>query len=117
MASAFQERKLRGMFAAFSADGDGYLRGDDFRALVARWRHLSAAAPGTELGVRVESMLTATGASPLRSTVVSWRRGTAGPSTGRVFSNCSTATAPGGHDLYIFRICAAPVLMASRMRK
>ncbi|MET9494479.1 EF-hand domain-containing protein [Streptomyces sp. NPDC006552] len=57
MANAFQERKLRGMFTAIDADGDGYLREDDFRALVARWRRLSAAGPGTELGARVETLL------------------------------------------------------------
>lgn len=37
MGSAFQERKLKGMFTAFDADSDGYLREEDFRALVARW--------------------------------------------------------------------------------
>lgn len=56
MANAFQERKLKGMFTAFDADGDGYLREDDFRALAARWRLLPTAAPGTELGARVENL-------------------------------------------------------------
>ncbi|MCE3031118.1 EF-hand domain-containing protein [Streptomyces sp. CMSTAAHL-2] len=57
MASEFQERKLRGMFAAFDADGDGCLREEDFRALVARWSRLPAVGPGTELRARVESLL------------------------------------------------------------
>ncbi|MEU6343242.1 EF-hand domain-containing protein [Streptomyces sp. NPDC046977] len=57
MASAFQERKLRGMFAAFDADSDGYLREEDFRALVARWSRLPAVGPGTELRTRVETLL------------------------------------------------------------
>ncbi|MFD1312021.1 EF-hand domain-containing protein [Streptomyces kaempferi] len=57
MASAFQERKLKGMFAAFDADGDGYLRQDDFTALVARWSLLPAVGPGTPLRARVETLL------------------------------------------------------------
>ncbi|MDI5969956.1 EF-hand domain-containing protein [Streptomyces sp. SL13] len=57
MASAFQERKLTGMFAAFDADGDGCLREEDFRALVARWSRLPGVGPGTELRARVEALL------------------------------------------------------------
>jgi Ca2+-binding EF-hand superfamily protein len=57
MASAFQVEKFRGMFAAFDADGDGYLREGDFRALVARWCALPAVAAGTELRGRVEAMM------------------------------------------------------------
>ncbi|MFB8348802.1 EF-hand domain-containing protein [Streptomyces niveus] len=57
MASAFQERKLKGMFAAFDADDDGYLRQQDFVALVARWSRLPGVEPGTELRARVESLL------------------------------------------------------------
>ncbi|MFG2476290.1 EF-hand domain-containing protein [Streptomyces fagopyri] len=59
MASTFQERKLKGMFAAFDADGDGYLREDDFTALVARWSRLPAVGPGTQLRARVETLLMA----------------------------------------------------------
>ncbi|MCX5383935.1 EF-hand domain-containing protein [Streptomyces sp. NBC_00083] len=57
MASAFQVHKLKGMFAAFDADGDGCLCEDDFTALVARWRRMPAVAPGTELDGRVEALL------------------------------------------------------------
>ncbi|MFI5640983.1 EF-hand domain-containing protein [Streptomyces goshikiensis] len=57
MASAFQERKLKGMFAAFDADGDGYLREEDFTALVARWSRLPAVGVGTELRARMEALL------------------------------------------------------------
>jgi Ca2+-binding EF-hand superfamily protein len=57
MASAFQERKLKGMFAAFDADGDGCLREEDFRALVARWSRLPGVGPGTELRARLEALL------------------------------------------------------------
>ena len=57
MANAFQERKLKGMFAAFDADSDGYLREEDFKALVGRWSRLPGVAPGTELHARVETLL------------------------------------------------------------
>ncbi|WP_329459323.1 EF-hand domain-containing protein [Streptomyces sp. NBC_01497] len=57
MASVFQERKLKGIFAAFDADGDGYLREEDFRALVVRWSRLPGVGPGTELRGRVETLL------------------------------------------------------------
>lgn len=57
MASAFQERKLKGMFTAFDADGDGYLREDDFRALTSRWSRLPGVGPGTELRARVEAVM------------------------------------------------------------
>ncbi|MFD3676932.1 EF-hand domain-containing protein [Streptomyces sp. NPDC058613] len=57
MASVFQEHKLKGMFAAFDADGDGYLREEDFAALVARWSLLPGVGPGTELRARMETLL------------------------------------------------------------
>ncbi|MFJ2813287.1 MULTISPECIES: EF-hand domain-containing protein [unclassified Streptomyces] len=58
MASAFQERKLQEMFAAFDVDGDGLLREEDFAALIARWSRLPAVGAGTELRARVEALLT-----------------------------------------------------------
>ncbi|WP_327135262.1 EF-hand domain-containing protein [Streptomyces sp. NBC_01343] len=57
MASEFQERKLQEMFAAFDADGDGFLREADFRALVARWGRLPRVAAETELRARLEALL------------------------------------------------------------
>jgi Ca2+-binding EF-hand superfamily protein len=57
VASAFQKRKIEGMFAAFDADGDGSLREEDFRQLVARWSRLPGVGPGTELRERVEDLL------------------------------------------------------------
>ncbi|MFJ9344712.1 EF-hand domain-containing protein [Streptomyces sp. NPDC101733] len=57
MASVFQRNKIEGMFAAFDADGDGYLRKDDFEALVLRWGRLPGVEPGTELRARVEEVL------------------------------------------------------------
>lgn len=57
MASAFQERKFQGMFDAFDTDGDGRLREEDFRELVARWSRLPRVGPGTQLRARVETLL------------------------------------------------------------
>jgi Ca2+-binding EF-hand superfamily protein len=57
MASTFQEDKFRGMFAAFDADGDGYLREADFRALTARWSALPAVARDAGLRARVEALM------------------------------------------------------------
>jgi Ca2+-binding EF-hand superfamily protein len=57
MASVFQQRKFQGMFNAFDTDGDGYLREEDFRELVARWSRLPGVGPGTELRTRVETLL------------------------------------------------------------
>lgn len=57
MASVFQERKFQGMFDALDTDGDGYLREEDFRELVARWSRLPGVGPGTELRARVETLL------------------------------------------------------------
>ncbi|MDF9810833.1 EF-hand domain-containing protein [Streptomyces sp. SPB162] len=57
MASVFQRNKVEGMFAAFDADGDGYLRRDDFEALVIRWGRLPGVEPGTDLRARVEEVV------------------------------------------------------------
>lgn len=57
MASVFQQLKIRNMFAAFDADGDGHLRKDDFEALVDRWSRLPGVERGTELRARVETVL------------------------------------------------------------
>ncbi|MFD3548238.1 EF-hand domain-containing protein [Streptomyces sp. NPDC058655] len=57
MASVFQQRKIQGMFDAFDADGDGYLRRGDFEALAARWGRLPGVGPGTELRARVEAVV------------------------------------------------------------
>ncbi|MCM2416929.1 EF-hand domain-containing protein [Streptomyces sp. RKAG293] len=57
MASVFQRNKIKGMFAAFDADGDGYLRRDDFEALAVRWGRLPGVGPGTELRARVEAVV------------------------------------------------------------
>ncbi|MFB7781162.1 EF-hand domain-containing protein [Streptomyces vinaceus] len=57
MASEFQERKLKEMFAAFDADGDGFLCEGDFRALVARWEQLPRVGAEAELRARLESLL------------------------------------------------------------
>lgn len=37
MSSEFQRTKLRSMFEAFDADGNGYLEEADFVALAERW--------------------------------------------------------------------------------
>ncbi|MFJ8039289.1 EF-hand domain-containing protein [Kitasatospora sp. NPDC096147] len=57
MANEFQRRKLRNVFAAFDADGDGYLRKADFEALVVRWSQLPAVQRSSELHARVEAFL------------------------------------------------------------
>jgi Ca2+-binding EF-hand superfamily protein len=53
MASQYQRLKINGVFAALDADGDGYLRRDDFEALVARWSAVRGAAPGSEVHARL----------------------------------------------------------------
>ncbi|MFI1652501.1 hypothetical protein ACH4XT_36995 [Streptomyces avidinii] len=54
MVSTFQERKLRGMFAAFDADGDGHLSRERFALL---WRQFwisdDPADPGNVLCGRI----------------------------------------------------------------
>ncbi|WP_406193589.1 EF-hand domain-containing protein [Kitasatospora sp. NBC_01560] len=58
MASEFQQRKLRNVFAAFDTDGDGCLRQSDFAALAERWSRLPAVRRDPELGARVEALMT-----------------------------------------------------------
>lgn len=57
MASQFQRDKLVDMFRAFDADDNGYLDQRDFQALAERWRRLPRVTPGSELSVRVESLM------------------------------------------------------------
>ncbi|MFI5532088.1 EF-hand domain-containing protein [Kitasatospora sp. NPDC051853] len=57
MANEFQRRKLRNVFNAFDADGDGYLRRTDFESLVVRWSRLPAVQRSPELRARVEAFL------------------------------------------------------------
>ncbi|MGW4649940.1 EF-hand domain-containing protein [Kitasatospora sp. NPDC004289] len=57
MANDFQRRKLRNVFHAFDADGDGYLRKADFESLVVRWSRLPAVRGNAELQARVEAFL------------------------------------------------------------
>ncbi|MEU9105510.1 EF-hand domain-containing protein [Streptomyces xanthophaeus] len=57
MASVFKQRKIRGMFAAFDVNGDGYLQRDDFEALAVRWGRLPGVEPETELRARVEAVV------------------------------------------------------------
>ncbi|MFF8861161.1 EF-hand domain-containing protein [Streptomyces sp. NPDC015139] len=57
MASEFQRNKLRAMFDAFDADGNGYLEQQDFEALTARWCRMPRVAGEPELAGRVESVM------------------------------------------------------------
>ncbi|MFJ9518545.1 EF-hand domain-containing protein [Kitasatospora sp. NPDC101801] len=57
MASVFQRDKIKGMFAAFDVNGDGYLQRDDFEALVVRWSRLPRVAAGAELRTTLEAVL------------------------------------------------------------
>lgn len=57
MASEFQREKLRAMFDAFDADGNGYLEEADFAALAIRWGRLPRVRTETGLAVRVESVM------------------------------------------------------------
>ncbi|WP_353946857.1 EF-hand domain-containing protein [Streptomyces sp. HUAS MG91] len=57
MASEFQRTKVRAMFDAFDADGDGSLREGDFEALTARWGVLPRVADGPELAAKVRTVL------------------------------------------------------------
>ncbi|MGW7426338.1 EF-hand domain-containing protein [Streptomyces sp. NPDC054813] len=57
MASEFQRNKLRAMFDAFDADGNGYLEEEDFAALAVRWGRLPRVRAESELAVRVESVM------------------------------------------------------------
>ncbi|MER6399595.1 EF-hand domain-containing protein [Kitasatospora sp. NPDC059973] len=58
MASEFQQRKLRNVFAAFDTDGDGCLRQSDFGALAERWSRLPAVQRDAGLRARVEALMT-----------------------------------------------------------
>ncbi|MEU4142914.1 EF-hand domain-containing protein [Streptomyces parvulus] len=57
MASGFQRAKVRAMFEAFDADGNGLLEEADFAALVERWRRLPRVAAAPELTERVRGVL------------------------------------------------------------
>ncbi|MEV7323920.1 EF-hand domain-containing protein [Streptomyces sp. NPDC093970] len=57
MASEFQRDKLRAMFDAFDADGNGYLEEADFVALAVRWGRLPRVRAESELALRVESVM------------------------------------------------------------
>ncbi|MFD9049688.1 EF-hand domain-containing protein [Streptomyces zaomyceticus] len=57
MASEFQRDKLVNMFRAFDADDNGYLDEHDFQALAERWKGLPRVSPGSELAVRVDTVV------------------------------------------------------------
>lgn len=57
MASGFQRVKLRAMFDAFDANGDGYLQEEDFHALAARWGRLPRVTAEAGLADRVRSVM------------------------------------------------------------
>ncbi|MER7644878.1 MULTISPECIES: EF-hand domain-containing protein [unclassified Streptomyces] len=58
MSSEFQRTKLRAMFEAFDADGNGYLEEADFVALADRWGRLPRVRrEGSELAARVDGVL------------------------------------------------------------
>ncbi|HEY8979532.1 MAG TPA: EF-hand domain-containing protein [Streptomyces sp.] len=57
MSSEFQRVKLRAMFEAFDADGNGYLEEADFVALADRWGRLPRVKGRAELAARVDGVL------------------------------------------------------------
>ncbi|WP_371129912.1 hypothetical protein [Streptomyces sp. 2231.1] len=57
MAGEFQRNKLRAMFDAFDADGNGYLEQQDFEALTARRCRMPRVAGEPAPAGRVENVM------------------------------------------------------------
>jgi Ca2+-binding EF-hand superfamily protein len=57
VASEFQRSKVGRVFSAMDADGDGFLREQDFAALTARWAAIRVAAPGSVDHTRLTSIM------------------------------------------------------------
>ena len=57
MASAFQRRKIAGVFGAMDVNGDGLLEEADFEALTARWMKVRDWLPGSEGYERIRGVM------------------------------------------------------------